>query len=219
MPVRITGRHLEVTPDIREYIEKKLPKLEKYTDRAHSVEMVLEKSKYQHKVELRLKAGPIAVDASMQDADLSRAIDLLLDKVERQLQKKMERLRGNKKHRADSVRKGTLPVAGAAREELAPSPRGGTATLAPRRVKRAKKAEAAANRHDLPIVAENVGVRIFPAQQVLMHNMSVEEAAEELYFTDEHFFLFINEESHHPNVIFRRRDGNFGLVEPIGEDE
>src|SRR5205085_12312461 len=98
MSVRITGRHLEITSEISDYIEAKLPRIAKYSERLQQIDFVLEKDRYQHKAEVRMKAGPIEVTAKTQDPDLMRSIDLLMDKVERQLQKKFEKLRGNKKH-------------------------------------------------------------------------------------------------------------------------
>jgi putative sigma-54 modulation protein len=97
MSTRIKGRHVKITKEVREYIESKLPRIEKYADRVHGIDVVIEKDAYQHKAELMLKDGPISVTVTTRDPNLMRAVDLLVDKAEAQLKKKWAKLRGGKK--------------------------------------------------------------------------------------------------------------------------
>jgi putative sigma-54 modulation protein len=202
MPVRITGRHLEVTSDIRDYIEKKLPRFERYTDRIQSVEFVIDKQRYQHQTEVRLKAGPVTVTAKADDADLMTALDMLADKLERQLAKNFEKLRGNKKHQNGTPRKAwTVPVTATAGNS------GGNS----------KKVVGSFGK-DMPTSdLEDIGVKIYPSERLSMNPMSLEEAAEQLHRSDEDFFCFINDEDRQMNVIYRRKDKNFGLIKPAFE--
>lgn len=205
MPISITGRHIEVTDQLEGYIRKKLPRFEKYTDRLQKVEIVLEKDGYNCKAEIRLKAGRTEVHANVKDPDVMRAIDMLADKVERQMQKKWAKLRKNKKH----------AVPEAPRKQIA------RAAIEPERDREAaparmstKKARGG-NGRELPILLKSVNIRIFPSRKIDTTPMSVEAAAEELFFTDENFLCFVNEEDRQLNVLYRRKDGNFGLIEPV----
>lgn len=211
MPVRITGRHVEITKSLRDYIDKKLPRIEKYTDRIQSLEVVVEKDSYNHKVELRMKAGPITINANVQDPELLRAIDLLIDKVERQLSKKSQRLRERK--RTTSTTKKSMPALLDLEEAGVAGQNGGTAVIT-----KSKKATAARTRERRaarvqPILAENVGVHIFQRGQHNCKTMDLHEAAEELFFTDENFLCFQNEDTRQLAVMYRRQDGNFGMIE------
>lgn len=205
MPVSITGRHVQVDEKIEDYIQKKIPRFEKYTDKLQKLDVVVQKDGYNHKAEMRLKAGPIEVNANMKDPDLMRAIDMLADKVERQLQKKWEKLRKNKKHVPEAPRKAIARAAIA--PEVAPPPKSAR--------KVAREQQALPSGRDLPIYLESLGVRIFPARRCSPNPMSVDAAAEELYFKDENFLCFVNEEDRQLNVLYRRKDGNFGLIEPV----
>lgn len=201
MPLSITGRHVEVDEKIEDYIQKKLPRFEKYTDKLQKLDVVIQKDGYNHKVEMRLKAGPIEVNANVKDPDLKRAIDMLADKVERQLQKKWAKLRKNKKHVSDAPRKA---MALAAIESEPPAKK-----------TRKSRQQSLPSGRDLPIYLESLGVRIFPAHRCSPNPMSVDAAAEELYFKDENFLCFVNEADRQFNVLYRRKDGNFGLIEPV----
>lgn len=209
MPFRITGRHVEITDTIRDYVEKKLPRIEKYTVRLQSIDFILEKNRYQHRAELLIKDGPVEVTANAKDPDLIKAIDLLMDKVERQLKKRWERLREGKK---ESQRK---REAAELAESLVPTegePGGGGAT-AVKTARRARRAPAQAEEPEMPELVEKLGIMIFSSPILSVQEMSVESAAEELYFKDENFVCFLNEANEKPSIIYRRKDGHFNLLE------
>lgn len=228
MPVRVTGRHFRVGKEIRSYLEAKMPRIEKYTDRLHNVDVVLEKDGYQFRAEMRLKAGMIEVTAKTVDPDVMRAVDLLIDKVERQLQKRTQKLRGNKKHGGKAAKLGRAALeseemeeAGEAASASASSKSNGNGQAA-RPVRRASGSRGSNLHADLagsrqPVLAENVGVHIFPAKRTAPGAMSLEDAAEELFFNGDNFICFINEDNQQLNVMYRRNDGQFGLVEPKAE--
>ncbi len=86
MEMTIAGRHLEVTPAIREYAEKRVAKLPKYYDRVQAAHVVVEKAERQHAVEMRLTADRAeAFVAKVQGMDLYACIDQAVEKLERQL--------------------------------------------------------------------------------------------------------------------------------------
>lgn len=98
MNIRITGRHIEATPEVRSFIEKKVEKLGRYFEKIHEVSVVLDQVKYRNVVEMVVKAGHITVQSTEENTDLLIAFDRVLNKVQRQLKKQKQRLIGNKKH-------------------------------------------------------------------------------------------------------------------------
>lgn len=213
MSVRITGRHLEVTDEIRRYVEKKLTRLQRLTENVQSIDVILDRHHgYEYVVELLLKDGPVSIAAKTKDSDLLRAIDMLIDKAERQLKKKWEKTRAaTKKQKAKGavVRKtGAAPASQASEPEEEESAEGAGVALATR-----KRAKAATR--DVLATLEKFGVHVFPAQEAEIATMSVPEAAEELFFQDENFLCFRDRDTEELCIMFRRKDGNFGLLKPV----
>jgi putative sigma-54 modulation protein len=91
MNLNITGHHVEVTPAIREYVIGKLDKVIRHFDHVTSTHVILSVEKLQQKAEvtLHVKGKDIFADAS--DTDLYAAIDLLIDKLDRQVVKHKEK--------------------------------------------------------------------------------------------------------------------------------
>ncbi len=98
MQVRITGRHMGVSEGLRTYCEQKAQRLERYFNRVREAEVILDGVDGRHQVEMVVHAdgaGPFV--ARCEHADAYAAVDLALDKLERQLRDHKERLR-NRKH-------------------------------------------------------------------------------------------------------------------------
>ena len=98
MQVTVTGRHMGVSDSLREYCETKAERLARYFNRVREVEFILDGFDGRHEVEMIVHAdgaGPFV--AKYQHDDAFAAVDLALDKVERQLRDHKERVR-NRKH-------------------------------------------------------------------------------------------------------------------------
>ncbi|MCI3947034.1 ribosomal subunit interface protein [Pseudomonas syringae] len=91
MQVNISGHQLEVTKPLREYIELKLKKLEGHFDKITNVQVTMAVEKLQQKIEATLHIHGGEVVANAQHDDMYAAIDLLTDKLDRQLLKHKEK--------------------------------------------------------------------------------------------------------------------------------
>lgn len=99
MEFKITGRHLEVTPAIRDYADKKTEKLHRFYDRIQSITVVADKRdnrSFEVEMIVDVDHHESFVGSCMGD-DLYGCIDMTVDKLERQLHDHKERLR-NRKH-------------------------------------------------------------------------------------------------------------------------
>jgi ribosomal subunit interface protein len=83
--VTVTFRHVEPTEAIRSYAVRKLSHVAKFLKRACQVHLILTVDKYRQCGEVTVKSGHLAVTAQEETKDLYSVIDLLADKVERQL--------------------------------------------------------------------------------------------------------------------------------------
>lgn len=85
MNLHITGRNLEVTPPINEYVHSKLGKLSKHFDSVIDAQVILSIVKLKHIAEITLRVAGKDIHCSASEESLYAAIDLLADKVERQV--------------------------------------------------------------------------------------------------------------------------------------
>ena len=231
MATRITGHQLKITSDMRTYIESKIPRLQKYADRIQMLDIVLERDGSQIVAELRLKSGPVEVNAKHRDHDAMKAFDLLVDKVETVLKKKWEKVKGKKKDMTLANRNAKKADLSGPEAGMDARPTGRVAAIKPGSVRHlaassggkkgssggngsAKRGNGGGDDRVMPTMLGKLNVSVFPSERHVVDRMDVSEAAEELYFKDENFLCFINEGSGLMNVVYRRKDGNFAVIEP-----
>ncbi|MGB9692503.1 MAG: ribosome hibernation-promoting factor, HPF/YfiA family [Candidatus Sumerlaeaceae bacterium] len=215
MSVRITSRHFDLTPEVQQYVEKKLSRLKRYIENAQSVEVLIERDRYEHKVELMVKDGPVSITAKTKDPKLLPAIDALMDKAERQLKKKWEKVRGaTKKQKAKGSPKkaAAVGVVTESAEEEAEEEEAETESAS---VAVATRKRATSKRRAMPLEIEKLGLLVFPPEELEVPTLSIDDAAFELFFEDEHFLCFRDEESEDLCIIYRRKDGNLGILKPV----
>jgi putative sigma-54 modulation protein len=187
MRLELTGRHLRITPSLRQLVEEGIEKLHRMlNDSAVSLQAVLSQQKHRHRVEMTLHArGDHFFHGAGSGKDWETAINGAVDKVEQQARK----LKGKW---TEGRRRRSSPAVKAA--AAAPRPeRGGRAP-----------GEDGQER----------GVRIIRARRTAAKPMSVDEAALEVGDHAGEFIVFRNANTDAVNVLFRRPDGNLGLIEP-----
>ena len=87
MNLSIQGHHIEVTPALREYVKSKLDRIRRHFDQVIDVNAVLGVEKLQQKVEVTLHVKGKDLFAEAVDTDLYAAIDLVADRLDRQVLK------------------------------------------------------------------------------------------------------------------------------------
>lgn len=94
MQLNISGHHLEVTPPLKNYVITKLDRLQRHSDRITSTSVILSVDKLIQKAEATVHVSGGEFFADSQHEDLYAAIDMLVDKLDRQLIKHKEKQRG-----------------------------------------------------------------------------------------------------------------------------
>jgi putative sigma-54 modulation protein len=181
MHLQVKGKNVEVSPAIRSYAEEKLGKLERQLADPTRVELELAvernpsiADKIVAEATIWTK-GPV-LRATERSTDMRASIDLLTDKLERQVTRYRQKRR--RRHR-DAERNGAGQIEGL--------------TMA---------------------TDEEGGPVIVKTKQFTMHPMSAEEAVLQLELVGHDFFVFRHEDTGEINVVYRRRDGDYGLIEP-----
>lgn len=97
MQVNISGHHIEVTEPLREYVKTRLEKLERHVDTITNVQVTLSVEKMRQKAEAQIHITGSQIHADATHDDLYAAIDLMNDKLDRQLLKHKEKLAARKR--------------------------------------------------------------------------------------------------------------------------
>lgn len=100
MQLSLTGHHIDVTPALRSYVEKKFERIERHCDQIVDVHCILTVEKLQHKAEATFGVSGGKIHADATHADMYAAIDALTDKLDRLVKKHKEKLAD---HRAGEV--------------------------------------------------------------------------------------------------------------------
>ena len=189
MRLELTGRHITISPVIRRLTDQRLaPMLRLLNDSAVSAQVVLTKVKSRVHAEVTLHArGEHFLHGEATDRDVDTALSAAADKVDRQV-------RSLKSRWSKGKRQG-ISAAKAA-----------SATPRPQRGARAFGSRAPAG--------ESRALRIVRARRYEVKPMSVDEAALEVVDGTDAFLVFRNAATDTINVLFRRSDGNLGLIEP-----
>jgi putative sigma-54 modulation protein len=190
MATTITGRHYEVTDDIRGLITRKLEKIvDKLFDDVIEVRVVLQVQKYRNICEILIHGKEHDVKA-VQDSDESMkdAINRALDHVKRQAQKNRSTIRDH--HRKDGVL--NKEIAGQVTQWS-------VQVLEPGKLRKPGP-------KGLP--------RIIKTNQLAILPMTIEDAAESLDASKNEFIVFRDLDNERISVMYKRRDNNIGLIAP-----
>jgi putative sigma-54 modulation protein len=92
MQLSVTGHHIEITDSLRNYVATKLAKLERHFDNMTDIHCVLTVEKLEHKAEATIQVGGGTIHAEQIEPNMYAAIDILVDKLDRQVKKHKEKL-------------------------------------------------------------------------------------------------------------------------------
>lgn len=180
MNFNIRGENIEVTPAIRNYVEKKVGKLERYFDETPTspVHVNLQVINNQQIIEITIPMPQLLLRAEETHEDMYAAIDLVVEKLESQIRKHKTKV--NKKFRQEGSLKYMF------RDEMENS----------------------------VTFEEDDELEIVRTKRFSLKPMDTEEAILQMDMLGHNFFVFSNSVNGDTNVVYRRKDGRYGLIEP-----
>jgi putative sigma-54 modulation protein len=95
MQINITGHHIEVTPALRAYVSEKLQRISRHFDNVISMDVILRVENHHKLAEAKINTAGKSLFAQETDADMYAAIDGLVDKLDKQVRRYKDRVRGN----------------------------------------------------------------------------------------------------------------------------
>ena len=170
MKYLIRGEKIQVTDSIKDYIKDKLSKMDKYLENPDDIEAkVLIKVKgVEQRVEVTIQTKGYFLRAEEVHSDLYAAIDLIVDKLERQIRKYKTKLLD--KSRQENIQ-------------------------------------------DTFDIEENIEEEIVKRKKIYLKPMDEEEAIMQMELLGHTFFVFKNTDTDNICIIYKRHDGNYGLIE------
>jgi putative sigma-54 modulation protein len=191
MRLELTARHFAIAAPVRKLAEEQLARvLRPLNDSALSAQVVVTREKSRFHAEVTLHArGEHFLHGEATGRDATAALSASIDKIERQVQKLKSKWTERKRQ----------GVSASKAASAAPRPERGAAAFG-----------IGLERSD------NGGqpLRIIRARRYAVKPMSVDEAALEVADGRDAFLVFRNSSTEEINVLFRRSDGNLGLIEP-----
>lgn len=184
MKLNITGRHLDVPAPLQEHINKKILRLKKYFDGIIDVHVILSNEKHHYISEITLQGSGFTVHGEEDAEDLRTSFDKAVSKIEAQIRKYKDRL--SRPRRSD-----TKPTEATAEE--------------------AWKLDIL---DSADLEREEPERRVIRSKQFAVKPMSLDEAVMQMDLIDQDFLVYRDSDSQRVHVLYRRRDGNFGLIEP-----
>ena len=173
MRFTITGRNIEVTQGLREAVEDKLGKLDRFFAPATEAVVRLSVQKDIQKIEVTIPVKGHIIRAEESSSDMYVSIDLVEEILERQLKKYKHKLI-DKKQSAPSFSEAFLQEDASAEEEI----------------------------------------QIVKSKKFAVKPMDPEEACVQMELLGHNFYVFLNADTEEVNVVYKRKGGTYGLIEP-----
>lgn len=180
----IRGENIEVTDAIRNFVEEKVGKLERYFNNVPNTHAHVNVKTYNNKmgkVEITIPMKDITLRAEERHDDLYAAVDLNIDKLERQIRKHKTKI--NRKFREKNPEAELF--AALAQEELEENDTNG----------------------------DDSGIEIVRSKEFQLKPMDSEEAVLQMNMLGHDFFVFNDRETEGTSIVYRRKDGKYGLIE------
>jgi putative sigma-54 modulation protein len=212
MQLSTTFRHMDASQAVRDYAEEKLDKIRKYFQKdpiaAHAVFAVERGFHHVADINITLPNG-IVINAKETTEDMYSSIDLATARIERQVRKWKDKIRDHKPHGGPSVSVREMVLLA---EEMEPRPGGAPLAVAPaaNEVSAGKATATAKAAAPAPVVPP---FQIVKDETFTARSMKVEDAVMQLNLLGHELLVFTDVNSQTISVVYRRKDGNYGLIE------
>jgi putative sigma-54 modulation protein len=196
MRIHVTSRHARLTPAVRRYLDERLSRVERFAP-AGEAHVILDVQKSRHVTEIVVRLKGKELVAREESHEAMASIDAAISRLERQLKRTKE------KQKTKVLKDGTRPNGDDKEGAVRSAARAMLATGRAAR-KRADEEEAARR------------PRIVPARGMPGKPVTLDEAADELLANGLEFLAFVNSVTDQMNVLYKRKDGNLGLIAARG---
>ncbi len=185
MHTAVTFKRIDPSDALKSYVQKKMDRFDKMLESPAEASVVLSVEKIRHIVEITLICGKMKLHAKESSENMYSSIDMLVEKFKSQIKKNKEKSRRHMSGNKQSIKDEDLAFVSPAMPDTEAIP--------------------------LP--------EIIPGPEVVLESidvkpMDVDDAVDQLTTGEDNFFVFSNARTERVNVLYRRNDGNLGLIQP-----
>lgn len=174
MKITVSGKNIDVTNALRNAVEKKLLKLDKYFNPDVEAHATLSVQKNRKIIEVTIPFNGVILRGEEANDDMYASIDLVEEKLEKQIRKQKTKI--ERRTHGDALKYQFIP--------------------------------------DTEKVEEDVEPAIVRTKKFAMKPMSAEEAVLQMELLGHSFYVYASADDGEVNVVYKRKDGNYGLIEP-----
>ena len=177
MKVTVIAKNIELTPSLKEMVERKISKLEKYFGPDVEARATLSVQKNRQRIEVTIPFNGVILRGEEVTDDMYKSIDLVEEKLVRQIRKQITKL--SRKNNSGSLR---YPEFNSLEFKHAD--------------------------------ADEDTLRIVKTKSFNVKPMSADEAVLQMELLGHSFFVYQDADTNNVSVVYKRKDGNYGLIEP-----
>ena len=175
MQTSVTFKNLDPSDPLKSYVQDKLDRFDRLLDNPAEANVVLSVEKFRHIAEININGDRLIINGKEETNDMYSAIDMVLDKLEKQIKKNKQKVR--ERRIASKGKNKNLPGSEINPPEEEPA---------------------------IEVKVKNIEYK----------PMDVEEAILQMDLLNDSFLVFTNARSDQINVLYRRKDGHYGLIQP-----
>jgi putative sigma-54 modulation protein len=175
MQTSVTFKNLDPSDHLKAYVREKLDRFDRLLDNPAEANVVLSVEKFRHIAEINISGDRLNINGKEEINDMYSAIDMVLDKLEKQIKKGKQKIR---EHRTASK----FSIKEISNTELMPSE----------------------DDAEPEIMVRNIEYK----------PMDIDEALMQMDLVKDNFLVFTNAHTDRVNVLYRRKDGHYGLIQP-----
>ena len=175
MQTSVTFKNLPSSEHLKSYVSEKLDRFDRLLDNPAEASVVLSVEKFRHIAEINIVGDRLNIIGKEEINDMYSAIDMVLDKLEKQIKKGKQKTRERRSGAKSSI-------------------------------KEIEDYETINVDEDLEPQVKVMNIEYKP--------MDVEEAVLQMDLVNNNFLVFTNSQTNRVNVLYRRKDGHYGLIQP-----
>lgn len=177
MKITVIGKNIELTPALKEMIQKKISKLDRYFEQDVEARATLSVQRSRQIIEVTIPFNGVILRVEEATDDMYKSIDLVEVKLERQIRKQRTKLT---RRNNESLRYSAINAMAFASESM----------------------------------EEEDDAKIVKTKNFIVKPMHEEEAILQMELIGHNFFVYQDANTNKINVMYKRKDGNYGLLEP-----
>lgn len=192
----VTGRNVHITDSMKDYAIDKISKIEKFTQHIIDVSVTMDIQKLDHRVDIVMKVGHIIIKSHAATTDMYVSIDQSVNKLEKQLIRYKKRIQDHHAKGIPAIDMNVNVIRNRSDEELA----------------EINGEIDEANNHQ--IHNKYQFHEVVSKEKMPLKFLTTDEAVMKMELSGNEFIVFKGEDDRKVKIIYRRDDGNFGIIEP-----